>query len=148
MKKSLVTLAIAFGFGIAGSAFAADSNTGMTKDQYKSEKDKVEAQYKSDKKACDGMKGNAKDVCGKEAKGKENVAKAQLEEQYKPSPRHEQEAKDAQAKADYEVAKEKCEDMKGKAKSDCKKQAKDQYNAAKKQDKADKTAEKSANGKQ
>ena len=138
MQKSLVSLAAALAFGFAGSAFAADNATGMSKDQYKAEKDKIEAQYKTDKKSCDGMNGNAKDVCKADAKGKEKVAKAELEQQYKPSPRHEQEAKDAKAKADYSVAKEKCEDMKGKAASDCKRQAKDAYEAAKKQDKAEK----------
>jgi hypothetical protein len=142
MQKSLVSLAIALAFGFAGSAFAADNATGMSKDQYKAEKDKIEAQYKADKKSCDGMKGNAKDVCHADAKGKEKVAKADLEEQYKPSPRHEQEAKDAKAKADYEVAKEKCEDLKGKSAHDCKTQAKDQYKVAKQDAKAQKQQEK------
>src|SRR5205085_3513976 len=83
--NKLTSLAIAIAFGFAGSAFAADNNAGMSKDQYKAEKDKIEAQYKTDKASCDGMKANAKDICQAEAKGKENVAKAQLEEQYKPS---------------------------------------------------------------
>lgn len=141
MQKSLVSLAIALAFGFAGSAFAAD-NTAMSKDQYKAEKDKIEAQYKSDKAACDGMKGNAKDVCHADAKGKQKVAKAELENQYKPSPRHEQGVRDAKAKADYDVAKQKCDDMKGTSERDCKRQAKDQYNTAKQQAKAEKQQEK------
>lgn len=141
MQKSLVSLAIALACGFAGSAFAAD-NTAMSKDQYKAEKDKISAQYKADKSSCDGMKGNAKDVCKADAKGKEKVAKAELEEQYKPSARHEQGVKDAKAKADYDVAKEKCEDMKGSSSRDCKRQAKDQYKAAKQEAKAEKQQEK------
>ncbi|MCG2592232.1 hypothetical protein LZ009_05500 [Ramlibacter sp. XY19] len=129
-KKSIFAVAAACSFGLACGAFAADA-TGMSKDQYKAGKDKIEAQHKADKKGCDGMKGNARDVCEKEAKGKEKVALAQLEEQYKPSARHEKEAERAQAKANYEVAKEKCEDMKGKTERDCKTQAKAELHQAK-----------------
>lgn len=142
----LTSLAVAIAFGFAGAAFAAD-NTGMSKDQYKEAKDKIEAQYKSDKAACDPMKGNAKDVCKADVKGKEKVAKAELEQQYKPSPRNEQKAKDAKADADYDVAKEKCEDMKGDAKSACKKEAKVAHDNAKGQAKAEKKTEKAENKK-
>lgn len=138
----LTSLAVAIAFGLAGAAFAADNTTGMSKDQYKEAKDKIEAQYKTDKAACDPMKGNAKDVCKAEAKGKEKVAKADLEQQYKPSPRNEQKARDAKADADYDVAKEKCDDMKGDAKSACKKEAKAAHDTAKNQAKAEKKAEK------
>lgn len=130
LKKSMFAVALACSFGLSCGAFAAQA-TGMSKAQYKAGKEKIEAQYKADKKACEGMKGNANDVCEKEAKGKENVAKAQLEEQYKPSARHEKEAENAQAKANYAVAKEKCEDLKGKAERDCKKQAKAEMHQAK-----------------
>jgi hypothetical protein len=44
--------------------FAADP---MSRDAYKAE-DKMETQAKADKKACDGMKANAKDVCQAEAR--------------------------------------------------------------------------------
>src|SRR3569623_1613347 len=102
----LTSLAVALAFGFAGTAFAADNASGMSKDQYKEAKDKIEAQYKTDKASCDPMKGYAKDVCKADAKGKEKVAKAELEQQYKPSPRNEQKARDAKADADYDVAKE------------------------------------------
>lgn len=134
--NKLSSLAVAVAFGFAGHAFAAD-NTGMTKDAYKEAKDKIEAQYKSDKASCDGMKGNAKDVCKAEAKGKEKVAKAELEAQYKPTAHNEEKAKMAKADADYAVAKEKCEDQKGSAKSACKKDAKTAHDNAKSQAKAD-----------
>ena len=75
MKKDLVSLAAALCLGFTATAFAAD-NTGMSKDAFKAGKEKIEAQYKADKKACDAMKGNAKDVCKADAKGKDKVAKA------------------------------------------------------------------------
>jgi hypothetical protein len=102
----------------------------MTKDEYKAGKDKISADYKVDKKACDGMKDNAKDVCVKEAKGKEKVAKAELEQGYKPSDKHMMKAAEAKADSAYDIAKEKCEDQKGAAESACKKDAKAAHKSA------------------
>ncbi|MDL9997070.1 hypothetical protein QTI24_00540 [Variovorax sp. J22P240] len=118
MKKHLLMIAIASTCLIAGQASA------MTSDEYKVAKEKIEADYKVDKAKCDTLKDNAKDVCDKEAKGKENVAKAELEQQYKPSESHARNVKEEQVKATYEVAKEKCDDLKGDAKNACEKQAK------------------------
>ena len=118
MKKHLLMIAIASTCLVAGQASA------MTQDEYKVAKEKIEADYKVDKKQCDTLKDNAKDVCHKEAKGKEAVAKAELEQQYKPSDRHARDVQEEKIKAAYEVAKEKCDDMKGDAKSACEKQAK------------------------
>ena len=88
------------------------------------EKDRIEAEYKADKARCDGMKGNAKDVCVKEAKGKEKVAKAELDAKTNPSEHNQRKVLEAKADAQYDVAKEKCDDMKGKEKSACEKDAK------------------------
>jgi hypothetical protein len=118
MKQHLILIAIASTCLIAGQAGA------MTQDEYKVAKEKIEADYKVDKASCDSLKGNANDVCEKEAKGKENVAKAELEQQYKPSDRNSRNVKEEKVKAAYEVAKEKCDDMKGESKSACEKQAK------------------------
>jgi len=118
MKKQLLM------FALASSCLVAAQAAPMTRDEYKAAKDKVEADYKMDKAKCDGLKDNAKDVCDKEAKGKENVAKAQLEQQYKPSDSNARKVEEEKVKANYAVAKEKCDDQKGDAKSACEKQAK------------------------
>jgi hypothetical protein len=118
MKKQLLMIAIASTCLVAGQASA------MSSDEYKVAKEKIEADYKVDKARCDTLKDNAKDVCDKEATGKENVAKAELEQQYKPSDSHARNVKEEQVKATYEVAKEKCDDLKSDAKSACEKQAK------------------------
>ena len=55
-----------------------------------------------------------------EAKGKESVAKAELEVEYKPSPKARYEARVAKAEADFKVAKEKCNDKGGNMKDLCK----------------------------
>src|SRR5260221_671500 len=73
---------------------------------------------------CKSLSGNAKDVCHKEAKGNEKVAKAELEAKRKGTPHAMYDVAKEKADATYEVAKEKCDDLKGADKSACKKQAK------------------------
>ena len=50
----------------------------MSDADYKSGNARISAEYKTAKAACDPMKGNAKDICMEEAKGKEKIAKAEL----------------------------------------------------------------------
>src|SRR5882672_1566164 len=88
------------------------------------DEERIEAEYKADKAKCDAMSGNAKEVCVKEAKGKEKVAKAELDARANPSERAQRKVEEAKAEARYEVAKERCDDMKGNEKSACEKQAK------------------------
>jgi hypothetical protein len=127
MKKlSIGILALACGVGFGTGATAQ----GMSKDQYKSAKDGIASAYKTDKASCKSLSGNAKDVCMEEAKGKQTVAKAELEAQYKPSDRNQYKARVAKADADYSVAKEKCDDQKGADKKACVKEAKAAHTAA------------------
>ena len=77
MSRLMISLLAAAGIAFTGAAAAADHGS-MSRDQYKADKDRIEAQYKSDKDQCSSMKGNAEDVCKAEAKGKEKVAKAEL----------------------------------------------------------------------
>jgi hypothetical protein len=125
MKKQLLWIAL------AGSLFATAGASAMTKDEYNAAKDKISADYKAAKAQCDTLKDNAKDVCEKEAKGTENVAKAELEQNYKPSAKNSKKVAEAKAEMAYEVAKEKCDDMSGDAKNTCVKQAKAQHDTAK-----------------
>ena len=118
MKKYLLMLAI------ASSCLVATQANALTKDEYKAEKDKIQANYKVDKTKCDVLKDNAKDICDKEAKGKEKVALAELEQQYEPTDKHARSVQEQKSDAVYQVAKEKCDDLKGDAKNLCVKQAK------------------------
>lgn len=92
--------------------------------ELKAGRDKIAADYKADKAACDAMKDNAKDVCVEEAKGKEKIAKAELDQKMKPSDGNARKVAEAKVEAAYSIAKEKCDDQKGEAKSTCVKQAK------------------------
>jgi len=92
--------------------------------ELKAGRDKIAADYKADRAACDAMKDNAKDVCIEEAKGKEKIAKAELDQKLKPSDSNARKVAEAKVEAAYSIAKEKCDDQKGDAKSACVKQAK------------------------
>lgn len=87
-------------------------------------RDKIAADYKADRTACDAMKDNAKDVCIEEAIGKEKIANAELDQKMKPSDSNARKVAQAKVDAAYSIAKEKCDDQKGDAKAACVKQAK------------------------
>ena len=96
----------------------------MSRDQYSSAKTNINDTYKTDKAACDGMKGNAKDVCVEEAKAKRDIAKAEAEYNYTGKASDQAALRKTTAKANYAVAKEKCDDLKGNQKDVCVKEAK------------------------
>lgn len=60
---------------IAASLFVISGAHAMSRDEYKAEKERIEANYKASKAKCDALSGNAKDVCMKEAKGAETSPK-------------------------------------------------------------------------
>ena len=73
MNKTLVTLAVALCCGFAGSASAA-----MSKDEYKSQKDRIEADYKAAKAKCKPLKGDEQKACTKDAKAAHEKAEADI----------------------------------------------------------------------
>ena len=103
-----------------------NKSAGISNDEYQREKDRIEAEAKSAKASCKGMKDNAKDICEAEAKAKEKVAKADL--RYRESGEQKDAVKLAEmkAEAEYEVAKEKCDALSGDAKDACVANAKTQ----------------------
>ena len=96
----------------------------ISKDEYKASKDRISETYKANKKACDALSGNAKDVCQDEAEGKEKIAKAELEYSYTGKASDQAKIAKVKADAEYEVAKEKCDDKAGNDKDVCVKDAK------------------------
>lgn len=114
--------AIALAFGFAFSAGAIAQN--LSKEDYKSDKTAIGADYKSDKAGCNAFSGNAKDICAAQAKGKENVALAELAARYKPSNEARHDVQVAIAEAAYAVADERCDDKAGNVKDVCVKEAK------------------------
>src|SRR5688572_33133807 len=107
-----------------------NKQAGISGDQYKAEKDRIEADAKAAKAACKSMKDNAKDDGEAEAKGKEKLAKKELDYKKNPNDKNAQDVEKMKAEVAYEVAKEKCEDMKGADMAACKKDAKATKDAA------------------
>src|SRR5688572_13507234 len=101
-----------------------NKSAGISGDEYKREKDRIEADAKSAKERCKSMKDNAKDICQAEAKATEKVAKKELDYKKNPNDKNAQDVAKVKAEAAYEVAKEKCEDQKGAEMASCKKNAK------------------------
>jgi len=121
MKKfNLNVIALAISLAFSTGAMAQN----MSKDDYKAGKDKISAEYNTNKTSCASLSGNKKDICVADAKGKQKVAKAELEFGYKPTQKNNYNVRVAKAEADYGVAKERCDDLAGNAKDVCVKEAK------------------------
>ena len=123
-KLSSLARAVAICAGavlFAGTAGAADKGDKATYDQAKAS---AKAAYDTDKKACDAMSGNAKDICVAEAKAKRVRADETAEASYKNTPKAREHAAHEIAEADYDVAKERCDDKAGNEKDVCVKEAK------------------------
>jgi hypothetical protein len=129
MTKWMTALFLAAGIGFAAPGIAQmdapkTNSTAMSKDDYDMAKKNADARYKIDKDACMSRSGNAKDICVAEAKGKDDVAKAEAEAAYKNTPKAAEDARIAHAQANYDVAKERCDDLAGNPKDVCVKEAK------------------------
>ena len=116
----IAAVCLTAGIVFAPDAFAID----MSKADYKDAKNKITSTYKTAKTACSPLKGNPKDICKVEAKGAESMAFADLEANYKPSVENRYKARIAKAQAEYDVSKERCDDVTGNAKDVCVKEAK------------------------
>lgn len=117
-KLSILTITIALAFNINANAEP------ISKSEYETTQKRIEADYKAAKAACGSLSGNANDICKAEAKGKSNIAEAELEATYKPSLDNIYKARVAKADASYAVAKQKCDDKSGNDKDVCLKEAK------------------------
>ncbi|MGB3287639.1 MAG: hypothetical protein WBA83_00035 [Burkholderiaceae bacterium] len=112
-------------FAIACAPFFIALATSAGAAQVKTDQ-QIDAQYDAAMKHCDGMKGNNKDVCKKEAKAQRETARADAKAGKKSAEaRHE--AKEEKRDANYKVAKEKCDAMSGDAKDQCIAQAKTKF---------------------
>ncbi|HEV7477405.1 MAG TPA: hypothetical protein VGO02_06685 [Burkholderiales bacterium] len=119
MKFQLMSIAVAMAFAVG-----AQAQSTSTRQVKNADEDRIEAEYKAARERCDPMQGNAKDICQKEAKGKEKVAKAELEAKTNPTAANQRKVQEAKADAAYDVAKERCDDKKANDKDVCQKDAK------------------------
>src|SRR5688572_5456723 len=114
MKTKLLIVAI-----VAAALLPGLSHANISKAERDAEAKRIDAEYDSAKKRCDGLSGNAKDICMAQAKGARNVGKAELDARQKGTPKAQYDVRVAKADADYEVAKEKCDEYSGNSKDVC-----------------------------
>jgi hypothetical protein len=120
MSKLLTALLASGGIALASIAGAQSLN----REAFKAETDKVDAVYKADKERCDTLSGNQKDICEAQAKAKRDIAKADLEANMRNTAEARRDAVIRKAEAEYDVAKQRCDDFSGNAKDVCERDAK------------------------
>ncbi len=126
LKLSCLAQAVAICAGamlFCGNAAAAQGDKAV----YDQAKTSAHATYDTDKKACDGMSGNAKDICVAEAKAKRVKTEENAEAAYENTPKAREHAIHEAAEADYKVATEKCGALAGDPKSACMADAKARF---------------------
>jgi len=96
----------------------------MTKEAYKAQEVRIEAEYSAARARCKTLEGNARDVCKEQVRGERDVAQAQLAMQYKPTADNDEKVRVAKAEAAYSVSLQRCRPLEGVAREVCRKDAK------------------------
>jgi hypothetical protein len=112
MNAQVMAIAASLALAIAASAYSQTSpNTSGFSGQGKqssssqeSQKQQIDQQQKAAMDKCNGMPGNAKDICKAEVDGQKQVTEAQQKMTANPSPKTQLELADAKSKAQYNVA--------------------------------------------
>jgi len=112
-----MTAAIVAALGLSGMSHA------LTNAERDGELSRLSADFKTAKRNCDTMSGNSRDICMAEANGARKVGRAELEARHKGTLQARYEAQVAKADADYDVAKQRCDDFASNAKDVCLKNA-------------------------
>ena len=121
MKLKLTVIAAALALGTASFVQAADK---ADRKVHNADEERIESEFKAAKAKCDSTQGNQKDICVAEAKAKEKVAKAENDAKHAKDPSKEQaKVQRVRADAEYDVAKQRCEERKGNDKDVCMKEA-------------------------
>ena len=121
---------IAATLGVTAFACCPALGAEMSKQEYRDAKKRIDSEYYAERQKCGVGYGHAYELCLRRAHGMRDVAKAELEAKYKPSPRHYYDAAIARAKSAYAIAGKECEDKRGEDRKACKAEAKIAYDRA------------------
>lgn len=143
--SKLIGLALVLALGAGGAQagnkaleLPASAKAPLTKARYEAAKAAIDRRFEADQKTCERLRGNAEDVCHAQAQGRQKAERAKLEARYRPSPEAVEEAKFTIAEANFEVAKEKCDALEGRAARRCMKEARAAREAARRQARVEK----------
>ena len=109
---------------LATCAYAAGASASTEKDELRRDHDRAQAAYRLQWESCRKLQDRERDICKVEARGRFQVAKAEIKERFKRSPANQDRVKAAKADAAYRLALAKCGDLRGNAKDVCKADAK------------------------
>ena len=117
--KSIIhqVAAAAFSAAMLSAASAADSPSDRMKDR-------AQDRYKAAMERCESLKGNAQDVCEKEAKAARDKSRADANVAAKGTRESRADAGETKARADYRAAMERCESLRGNEQDACESKAK------------------------
>ncbi|QMV73402.1 hypothetical protein HS961_11475 [Comamonas piscis] len=102
------------------SLCAAATVLAMSDEEIRAETNRIAAQYSTAMAHCQTLQGNDKQVCVEDAKGSQRVAQAERDAKLLGDADHNYQVRIARADADYRVAKERCNEMRGDAVGICK----------------------------
>lgn len=102
------------------SLCAAATVMAMSEEEIRAETNRIAAQYSTAMAHCQTLQGNDKQVCVEDAKGSQRVAQAERDAKLLGDADHNYQVRIARADADYRVAKERCNEMRGDAVGICK----------------------------
>lgn len=91
----------------------------VSPDEYRVVRARIEAEYRESLASCERLSGNLRDVCREKARGRQKVARAELDFNRTGSRGDATKLALARAEADYEVAKERCSDRSGNDRTRC-----------------------------
>jgi hypothetical protein len=120
-------------------AFAAPQGE-ISKDEYKTQRARIQDRYATNKDRCSRLDGHARDLCKVQARAEYDIARAELRTRYEPSPAHQEKAELAKGEASYRIAHEKCGDLDGSARKVCEQDARAGWTAARAEARANRTA--------
>lgn len=119
IRNYTITLAVSLAF--TSGAMASD----MSNNEYRICKDRIAAEYQSDKADCAIFSDTPDGLCADEAKGKEKSARTELDDNYRLILKAHYQADIAKATAEFTAAQANCDAEKnGSAKATCVKEAK------------------------
>jgi hypothetical protein len=115
MHKLLAALLAGALVGAANPALAQRT----TAEAFRLESHRITADYQAERRTCHSMRANARDICRAQAKAKRRIAMADAEASFKDTDRARAHAREVRAKQAYLIAKEKCDDLAGASKREC-----------------------------
>jgi hypothetical protein len=116
-------LALACVLAMLGGAPATAANRLSSMDEFNAGKARADAELLADRAACDKLAGTPRDVCREQARGKEMVAKAELDLAHTGSRKSQDRLTTVRMDAAYDIARTQCNDKAGAAKAVCTREA-------------------------